>query len=147
MIGYAFCGSFCTLSQSFTAMSRLIDMGYDIQPIMSENVYSTDTRFFRAEDFRRMVIEKSGKILCTKLDAGWMDIGNYNSLDSVLEHDQNNNTINENANYVDCNNCMVIGNKENVIIMDVNDLIVSVNDGKILIMKKTSDMLKLRRIK
>ena len=67
MIGYAFCGSFCTLSQSFTAMSRLIDMGYDIQPIMSENVYSTDTRFFRAEDFRRMVIEKSGKKIISSI--------------------------------------------------------------------------------
>jgi len=103
--------------------------------------------FLKPVSIDKGIIEKSDKILCMKLDAGWMDIGNYNSLDSVLEHDQNNNSINENANYVDCNNCMVIGNKENVIIMDVNDLIVSVNDGKILIMKKTSDILKLRRIR
>ncbi|MBO5879494.1 MAG: dipicolinate synthase subunit B [Clostridia bacterium] len=61
MIGYAFCGSFCTLSQSFSAMSQLIDMGYDVQPIMSENAYSTDTRFFKAEDFQRMVYERCGR--------------------------------------------------------------------------------------
>ena len=61
MIGYAFCGSFCTFADSFSQFSRLIDNGYDIVPIMSENAYSTDTRFFIAEEFRRMVSEKAGR--------------------------------------------------------------------------------------
>ena len=55
MIGYAFTGSYCTLSSSITELEWLLSAGYDIQPIMSENVYSTDTRFFRAEDFRKRV--------------------------------------------------------------------------------------------
>ena len=50
MIGYAFCGSFCTHHKSFEILKRIIEMGYDVQPIMSENVYSTDTRFGKAED-------------------------------------------------------------------------------------------------
>lgn len=61
MIGYAFCGSFCTFGASFAEFSRLIDNGCDIVPIMSENAYSTDTRFFTAENFRRMVREKAGR--------------------------------------------------------------------------------------
>ena len=55
MIGYAFCGSFCTLSSSLCELEWLLSAGYDIIPIMSENVYSTDTRFFKAEDFKSKV--------------------------------------------------------------------------------------------
>lgn len=61
MIGYAFCGSFCTFANSFAELSRLVDSGHDIIPIMSENAYSTDTRFFAAEEFIRMVEEKAGR--------------------------------------------------------------------------------------
>lgn len=49
MIGYAFCGSFCTHGKSFEILEQLIAQGYDIQPIMSETVYQTDTRFGKAE--------------------------------------------------------------------------------------------------
>ena len=61
MIGYAFCGSFCTFADSFKEFSRLIDDGYDLIPIMSENAYTTDTRFFAAKDFVRLVEEKANK--------------------------------------------------------------------------------------
>ena len=51
MIGYAFCASFCTFRESLSEMERLVREGYEITPIMSENAYSTDTRFFKARDF------------------------------------------------------------------------------------------------
>ena len=51
MIGYAFTGSFCTLSHSLAALRRLRADGADVLPIFSNNVYSTDTRFWRAEEF------------------------------------------------------------------------------------------------
>ena len=49
MIAYAFCGSFCTIRRSLTVMRRLCESGEEIQPIMSEIVYHTDTRFGRAD--------------------------------------------------------------------------------------------------
>lgn len=55
MIGYAFCGSFCTVSDSLKQLKMLVDRGLDIVPIMSERVYGTDTRFFAAEELRRRV--------------------------------------------------------------------------------------------
>lgn len=51
MIGYAFTGSFCTLSASLKELGRLVDAGYDVQPIMSETAHSTDTRFFKSSEF------------------------------------------------------------------------------------------------
>ena len=55
MIGYAFCGSFCTLSSSLAVLRELIKTEQDILPIMSEAVYSTDTRFWGADIFREEV--------------------------------------------------------------------------------------------
>lgn len=52
MIGYAFCGSFCTLTRSLDALRKLKETGYDIQPFMSERVYTTDTRFMKAAELR-----------------------------------------------------------------------------------------------
>ena len=49
--GFAMCGSFCTFSKAMSQMQELKTLGTDILPIMSENAYSTDTRFGKATDF------------------------------------------------------------------------------------------------
>ena len=61
MIGYAFCGSFCTLSASLAALRKLVEAGEEVQPIFSDAVYGTDTRFWRAADFRREVETLCGR--------------------------------------------------------------------------------------
>ena len=63
MIGYALCGSFCTLSQSVNILSRLKKSGYDILPIMSEITASTDTRFGKAADFIWQIEDICGRKL------------------------------------------------------------------------------------
>ena len=55
MIGYAFCGSFCTHAASLSTLSALISRGYEIQPIMSVCAYTTDTRFGSAAQLRDRV--------------------------------------------------------------------------------------------
>ena len=45
MLGYAFCGSFCTHARALAELQKLVLSGYEIQPIVSETVFSTDTRF------------------------------------------------------------------------------------------------------
>ena len=50
MIGYAMCGSYCTHAASLVQLEKLISQGYDIIPIVSENVYTTDTRFGRSKE-------------------------------------------------------------------------------------------------
>ncbi len=50
MIGYAFCGSFCTHARSLRVLRTLRDSGYDLLPILSTTVYTTDTRFGLAAD-------------------------------------------------------------------------------------------------
>ena len=61
MIGYALCGSFCTISESLKQMRLLVERGIEIVPIMSERTYNTDTRFFAAEELRRRVKGITGR--------------------------------------------------------------------------------------
>ena len=70
MIGYALCGSFCTLSKSVQMLARLKESGFDILPIMSEITASTNTRFGKAADFMWQIEDICGrKIVRTVPDA------------------------------------------------------------------------------
>ena len=44
-IGFALTGSFCTLSRVLNELETLKNCGADVIPIVSETVWSTDTRF------------------------------------------------------------------------------------------------------
>ena len=69
MIGYAICGSFCSFSKTLVALEGLISEGCEVQPIMSERAYSTDTRFYRAEDFRKRLREITGREIIHTVEA------------------------------------------------------------------------------
>lgn len=49
------CGSFCTLERSLAQMEKLRAAGIEIQPILSERAYGTDTRFMTAANLREQV--------------------------------------------------------------------------------------------
>ena len=52
-IGFALTGSFCTFAEVLPIIRKLVELEYDVFPIMSEYAYTTDTRFGRAADFVR----------------------------------------------------------------------------------------------
>lgn len=68
MIGFAMCGSFCNFSLAFKELEKLIMSGEDVVPIMSYNVYNTDTRFGRAEEHIRKVEDLCGRKVIHTLD-------------------------------------------------------------------------------
>ena len=55
MLGYAFCGSFCTHAKALEELRGLLTAGFEVQPIMSETVWSTDTKFGTALALRNEV--------------------------------------------------------------------------------------------
>ena len=70
MIGYGFCGSFCTHKKSLKELKGLISEGYDVLPIMSDNVYDTDTRFGKATDLIKEVEDITGhRVIHTIVEA------------------------------------------------------------------------------
>ena len=69
-LGYALCGSHCTLSLAINEMQKLTKLGFSITPIMSAAARYTDTRFGKAEDIARKIEEICGrKIITTVADA------------------------------------------------------------------------------
>ncbi len=52
-VGFAFCGSFCTLSKAIAALEAVRANYPRVVPIVSETVADTDTRFGSAHDFLR----------------------------------------------------------------------------------------------
>ena len=83
MIGYAMCGSYCTHRSSLEQLKLLVSCGYDILPIISENVYSTDTRFGKAEELLKQLKEISGNdVIHTVVDAE--PLGPKISLDALI---------------------------------------------------------------
>ena len=83
MIGYAFCGSFCSFSSSLAALERLVLSGEEIQPIFSERAYSTDTRFWSARDFVNRVEELCGREVIHSIDSA-EPLGPKMPLDSLI---------------------------------------------------------------
>ena len=52
-VGFAFCGSFCTMARAMEALEAVAAQYGQVVPIVSETVAATDTRFGNAHDFMR----------------------------------------------------------------------------------------------
>ena len=66
-LGFALCGSFCTLERTLRMMAELVSAGWEIQPIMSPITYGTDTRFGTAAALRAQLQEMTGETPLTTL--------------------------------------------------------------------------------
>lgn len=91
-LGYAFCGSFCTLKKSVEALKELAKFNINIKPIMSNIVYNTDTRFGKAKDFINEIEDICHeKIIHDIKDAE--PIGPKNLLDIIVVSPATGNTL------------------------------------------------------
>ena len=96
-VGFALCGSFCTLSKAIAEMRELKSKGADILPIMSENAYSVDTRFGKAADIVREIEDICGKpVIHTITDAE--PIGPKKMIDILIIEPCTGNTLAKLAN-------------------------------------------------
>lgn len=59
-IGYCITGSFCTISRAIEQIEYIVAAGHEVTPILSENVYTTDTRFGNATDIQNKLINITG---------------------------------------------------------------------------------------
>ena len=97
MIGFAMCGSYCTHKYAIEQLKSLVNLGHDILPIMSENVYSTDTRFGKANDLIKEVTEICGReVIHTVVDAE--PIGPKMALEAMIICPCTGNTLAKMAN-------------------------------------------------
>lgn len=98
-LGYAFCGSFCTIKQSLNALNALAEEGYTLRPIMSDIVFNTDTRFGKAADLKNEVEALCGADIIHTIPAA-EPIGPKNLLDILVVSPCTGNTLAKIANGV-----------------------------------------------
>lgn len=96
-IGIAVTGSFCTIGEAMVEFERLVFLGADIAPIISNNVATIDSRFGKAEDIRNRLELISGK-KCIDSISGAEPIGPEKLLDLVLVAPCTGNTLGKIAN-------------------------------------------------
>ena len=65
-VGVALCGSYCTYDQGFRRLERLRE-DYALIPIMSDTAAETDTRFGRAAEHIRRLMELTGRKVVTTI--------------------------------------------------------------------------------
>ncbi|MBE6628211.1 MAG: dipicolinate synthase subunit B [Ruminococcaceae bacterium] len=108
MLGYAFCGSFCTHQRSLEELQKLIDAGYDVLPIFSDSVWTTDTRFGTALALKERVESICHKsVIHTVVDAE--PIGPKTRLDALIVCPCTGNTLAKIANGItDTPVCMAV---------------------------------------
>lgn len=91
-LGYAFCGSFCTIKKSLEILKELAKENIKIKPIMSQIVYSTDTRFIKSEDLIKTVEEICNEKVIHTIAAA-EPIGPKNLLDILVVAPCTGNTL------------------------------------------------------
>jgi len=92
MIGYSFCGSFCTFKESFSVLEEIVAKYGDVLPIMSFNACYTDTRFGKSEEWVDRIESLCGKkIVKTIADAE--PLGPKISLDALVIAPCTGNTL------------------------------------------------------
>ena len=97
MIGFAMCGSYCTHRKALAELEKLVTSGYEVLPIVSENVYSTDTRFGKASELRHTLEQICGReVIHTVVDAE--PIGPALALEAMIICPCTGNTLAKMAN-------------------------------------------------
>ncbi len=126
MIGVALTGSFCTISKSVDMIKKLVEKKYDVIPIMSENAYSTDTRFGKSDEIKALISNITGKkIIHTIREAE--PLGPQISLEALIISPCTGNTLAKLANGItDTSVCMAAkahlrNNKPLIIALATND--------------------------
>lgn len=118
------------LAAARVAMSASVREGYRIHP---------DAAAFAAcpsDSIDYAVMEKAEKVACVPVSMGWSDVGSWDSLYAINAQDAAGNVLRGEALALDSRNCLVHSNGTRVTLVDVEDLIVVVDGGEIMILPR-----------
>ena len=96
MIGFALCGSFCTIKRALAELEELTTK-YEVQGIVSEAVYATDTRFSAARDVLDEIVQLTGRELIHSI-VGAEPLGPTTPLEALIICPCTGNTLAKMAN-------------------------------------------------
>lgn len=96
-VGFALSGSHCTFEEVMPQIQRFVDAGANVIPIISQSLLTTDTRFGKAEDWRKQLKERTGNdIISSIVEAE--PLGPNKTLDVLVIAPCTGNTVSKLAN-------------------------------------------------
>ncbi len=143
-IGFALTGSFCTLKPVIAQMKLLKEEGAHIIPIMSEMVFSTDTRFGKAVDFINEVQTICEREIIASIDKA-EPIGPKKMLDLLIIAPCTGNTLAKLALGVN-DSCVTMAAKAHLRNGGPLLLFVSTNDGLAASAKNIGALLNYKNV-
>lgn len=79
------------------------------------------------------VMEKTNQAVVIPLDAGWSDVGSWQSLWEVLDKDSSGNAVRGEVLSIDSRNCLISAEKSLIAALGVEDLVIVESDDAILV--------------
>ncbi|MEG1478850.1 MAG: hypothetical protein RSC20_04955, partial [Clostridiales bacterium] len=79
------------------------------------------------------ILEKTKEISLVETTFPWDDVGTYNSLNSILDDDEDNNITSGNILLQDTHNSVIIGDNDLISVIGVRDLVIVQDHGVLLI--------------
>lgn len=143
-IGFALCGSFCTMDRVFDSLQKLILNGADVYPIMSHNAYTIDTRFGKAEDFIKRLEDITGHKVQTKIEET-EPIGPKKLIDMLVVAPCTGNTLGKLANAI-TDTAVLMAIKATLRNCRPVVLAIATNDGLALNFKNFGTLMNTRNV-
>ena len=91
------------------------------------------------------IMEREARVACVPVNMGWSDVGSWDSLHSVSARDTDNNAVRGEALLLGAQNCLVSSDGPRVTLVDVDDLIVVVSQGEVMILRR-GESQKVRKV-
>ncbi|KXU29272.1 mannose-1-phosphate guanyltransferase [Sphingobium sp. 22B] len=91
------------------------------------------------------IMEREARVACVPVNMGWSDVGSWDSLHSVSARDMDNNAVRGEALLLGAQNCLVNSDGPRVTLVDVDDLIVVVSQGEVMILRR-GESQKVRKV-
>jgi len=91
------------------------------------------------------IMERETQVACVPVSMGWSDVGSWDSLHAVSTRCTDENAVRGDALLLGARNCLVHSDGPRVTLVDVDDLIVVVSEGEIMILKR-GESQKVRKV-
>jgi mannose-1-phosphate guanylyltransferase/mannose-1-phosphate guanylyltransferase/mannose-6-phosphate isomerase len=91
------------------------------------------------------IMERESQVACVPVAMGWSDVGSWDSLHAVSDRDESDNAVRGDALLLGARGCLVHSDGPRVTLVDVDDLIVVVSQGDVMILKR-GESQKVRQV-
>ncbi len=91
------------------------------------------------------IMEREAQVACVPVSMGWSDVGSWDSLHAVSARSTEQNAVRGDALLLGARNCLIHSDGPRVTLVDVDDLIVVVSRGEIMVLKR-GESQKVRKV-